>query len=58
MNDLYRTKCKKHSVAVVFGSETGLFPAILGKGPWTELGKMIDLTAKLGEINDKENIFF
>ena len=32
--------------------ESGLFPAILGKGPWPNLGKMIDLTAKLGEIND------
>ena len=29
---------------------TGLFPAILGKG-----GKMIDLTSKLGEINDIEH---
>ena len=33
----------------------GLFPAILGKGPWQELGKMIDLTAKLGEINGIEH---
>ena len=28
----------------------GLFPAILGKGPWPKLGKMINLT----EINDIE----
>ena len=33
----------------------GLFPAILGKGPWQKLGKMIDLTSKLGEINDIEH---
>ena len=32
----------------------GGFPAILGKGPWPKLGKMIDLTSKLGEINNKE----
>ena len=31
------------------------FPAILGKGPWPKLGKMIDLTSKLGEINDIEH---
>ena len=35
---------------------TGLFPAILGKGPWPNWGKMIDLTSKLGEINDIEHI--
>ena len=35
--------------------KSGLFPTILGKGPWPKLGKMIDLTAKLGEINDKEH---
>ena len=34
---------------------SGLFPAILGKGPWPKLGKMIDLTSKLGEINDTEH---
>ena len=28
---------------------------MLGKGPWPKLGKMIDLTAKLGEINDIEH---
>ena len=33
----------------------GLFPAILGKGRWPKLGKMIDLTSKLGEINDMEH---
>ena len=33
----------------------GPFPAILGKGPWPKLGKMIDLTSKLGEINDIEH---
>ena len=32
-----------------------LFPAILGKGPWPKLGKMIDLTSKLEEINDIEH---
>ena len=32
-----------------------LFPAILGKGHWPKLGKMIDLTSKLGEINDIEH---
>ena len=30
-----------------------LFPAILGKGPWSKLGKN-DLTSKLGEINNIE----
>ena len=34
---------------------SGLFPAILGKGPGPKLEKMIDLTAKLGEINDIEH---
>ena len=33
----------------------GPFPAILGKGPWPKLGKMINLTSKLGEINDIEH---
>ena len=33
----------------------GTFPAILGKGPWPKLGKMINLTSKLGEINDIEH---
>ena len=33
-------------------SVAGLFPAIMRKGPWPKLGKMIDLTSKLGEIND------
>ena len=33
----------------------GPFPAILGKGPWPKLGKKIDLTSKLGEINDIEH---
>ena len=33
-----------------------IFPAILGKkGPLPRLGKMIDITAKLGEINDIEH---
>ena len=34
---------------------SGLFPAILGKGPWPKLGKNIDLTSKLGEINNIEH---
>ena len=34
---------------------TGLFPAILGKGPCLNLEKMIYLTSKLGEINDIEH---
>ena len=34
---------------------TGLFPAIFGKGPLPKLGKIIDLTSKLGEINDTEH---
>ena len=33
----------------------GLFPAILGKGPMAKIGKMIDLTSKLGEINNIEH---
>ena len=40
---------------VLFAPITGPFPAILGKGPWPKLGKMIDLTLKLGEINDIEH---
>ena len=36
-------------------AQAGLFPTILGKGPWPKLGKMMDLTAKLGEINDIEH---
>ena len=35
--------------------KSGLFRAILGKGPWPKLGKMSDLTTKLGEINDIEH---
>ena len=38
---------------------TGLFQAIWGNGPWPKFGKMldlVDLTAKLGEINDKDLI--
>ena len=34
---------------------TGLFPAILGKSPSPKLGKMVDKTSKLGEINDIEH---
>ena len=34
---------------------TGLFPAILGKGSWPKLGKMINLRSNLGEINDMEH---
>ena len=32
-----------------------VFPAILGKAPWPKFGKTIDLTSKLGEINDIEH---
>ena len=40
----------------VLESKSGLFPAILEKGPWPILGKKtVDLTSKLGEINDIEN---
>ena len=31
---------------------SGLFPTILGKGPWPKLGKNDRLNIKLGEIND------
>ena len=41
--------------AIYRGYHTGLFPAILGKDPWPKLGKMIDLTSKLGENNDIEH---
>ena len=34
---------------------SGLFPAILGNGPWPKLGKMIDLKAKLREIKGIEH---
>ena len=37
---------------IIGWTHTGPFPAILGKGPWPKLGKKIDLTSKLGEIND------
>ena len=33
-------------------SKSGLSPAILGKGPGQNWEKMIDLTSKLGEINN------
>ena len=36
-------------------SISGPFPAILGKGPWPQLGKMIDLASKLGENNHIEH---
>ena len=32
-----------------------LFPAILGKSPGTKMGKIIDLTSKLEEINNIEH---
>ena len=32
--------------------KTVLYPAILGKGPRPKMGKMIDLTSKLGKINN------
>ena len=34
---------------------SGLFPVILGKGPWPKLGKMTDLASKLGKINNIEH---
>ena len=34
---------------------TGLFPAILGKGPWPKLGKTVQINSQLGEINDIEH---
>ena len=40
---------------VLLSPRSEIFPAILGKGPWPKLGKMMDLTAKLGEINDIEH---
>ena len=40
---------------LVWQSSSRLFPAILGKGPWPKLGKMIVLTSKLGEVNDMEH---
>ena len=41
--------------SVWYFSIPGLFPAILGKGPDQNWEKMIDLTSKLGEINDIEH---
>ena len=64
MNVIYFPKIEylpytcKHLHVVLLSSEkrpAGLFPAILGKGPWPKLGKMIDLKSKLGEINDIEH---
>ena len=43
------------SVLNVSDKFPGLFQAILGKDPWPKLGKMIDITSKLGEINDIEH---
>ena len=45
----------KDSAGLQAETSPGLFPTILGKGPWPKLGKMIDLTSKLGEINDIEH---
>ena len=45
--------CFMSSHCISYGA--GLFPAILGKRPLAKIGeKMIDLAAKLGEINDIE----
>ena len=50
----YCLKFAHHSILILH-IEAGPFPTILGKGPWPKLGKMIDLTSKLGEINDIEH---
>ena len=39
----------------VSASKTGLFPAILGKGPWPKLGKNDRLNIKIGKINGLEH---
>ena len=40
---------QKNSLTCV-PTTSGLYPASLGKGPWPKLGKMINLTSKLGKI--------
>ena len=51
---IMRLQCKfKSKISVM--KTPGFFPAILGKGPWPKLEKMIDLTSKLGEINGIEH---
>ena len=47
----------KRSISLNFNYKVNsrLFPAILGKGHWPKLDKMIDLTSKLGEINNIEH---
>ena len=45
----------RSKVVILFLLFLGLFPATLVKGPWPKLGKMIDITAKLREINDIEH---
>ena len=49
---LLRTACLKIAYFLTTSVE---LPAILGKSPWPKLGKMIDLTSKVGEINDIEH---
>ena len=48
------TKLMISILLVLVAPITGPFPAILGKGLWPKLGKMIDLSLQLGEINDIE----
>ena len=44
-----------NSLNINYKVNSRLFPAILGKGLWPKLNKMIVLTSKLGEINDIEH---
>ena len=52
---LVQTDCKYYQQTTKINA-SGLFPAILGKGHWPNLGKkMIDLTSKLGETYNIEH---
>ena len=44
-----------HNINSHFPSKPGLFQQFWEKGPWPKLGKMIDLTSKLGQINNIEH---
>ena len=47
-------RCNKTQVSesVPFGPLAGLYPAILEKGTWPNLGEIINYMSKLGKIND------
>ena len=54
-SDLVSTSVVPETKIIYTSHITGLFPAISGKAPGQNWEKMINLTAKLGEINDIEH---